>query len=109
MEDLVIPHMLLEGKESMKKLWQLLESIRSNLSDDSVDSWIKPYGCGMIHQFLELHAQVENLLKMPRDQIEMSNIDIDHLLDVATDLESITSEAEDRIRKKSSLTFAKVP
>jgi len=109
MEDLVIPHMLLEGKESMQKLWHLLEAIRVKLSDDSIDSWNKPYGCGMIHQFLELHAQVGTLVTMAEDQVEQANIDIDHLLDVAADLEMVVSKAEDSSSTKAPMTFAKIP
>ncbi|KAL7542612.1 hypothetical protein ACHAXR_011934 [Thalassiosira sp. AJA248-18] len=108
MEDLVIPNMLLEGKESMKKLWQLLESLKSKISDDFIDCWNKPHGCGMIHKFLELHSQVEKLSGMPSDEAK-TTVDIQHLLDVASDLETETSKARGSAHNKSSLPFAKIP
>jgi len=109
MEDIIIPSMLLEGKESMKKLWPCLDLLRSKISDDSIDCWNKANGCGVIHKFIQLHAEVEKLSNIPLDQVEMCNVDIDQLLDVATELEAIISKAEDSALNKSSLPFTKIP
>jgi len=106
MEDLIIPSMILEGKESMRRLLPFLELLRSRISDDFLDSWNKPNGCGVIHKFLQLHAQVEKLSNTPLDQID---VDIDHLLDEATELEAILSKAVEDGTTRKSLPFVKIP
>lgn len=108
LEKLVIPHMILEGKESMKQLWQLLESLRSKLSNDSIESWNGTM-CGVYHQFLSLWAQVEKLSNMPLEEVESSNVDIDNLLGVSADLENMISKATDSALNKSPLPSAKIP
>jgi len=106
MEDIIIPH-LLDDKDSMKKLWPFLELLRSKISDNSIECWNKPYGCGVIHKFLQLHAQVEKLSNMPFNHVEMCNVD--DLFDAATELEATLSKVEDRALNKSSLPFIKLP
>mmetsp|Transcript_12833 Transcript_12833/g.27867 ORF Transcript_12833/g.27867 Transcript_12833/m.27867 type:complete len:667 (+) Transcript_12833:3-2003(+) len=108
MERLVIPHLILEGKKSMKELWHLLELLRSKVPDDSIDCWNKPNGCGMFHQFLELWSQVEKLSNMSLDNVDSCNVDIDHLLEAATDLEAMISKATDYAINQSSLPFTKI-
>ena len=112
LETLLIPHMILDGKEPRKQLLQILESLRSRISDDSV--WSKPIGCGTIHKFLELQAQVDKLSKMCLDQVESSGVNIDQLLGVVTELETTISKAEDNPLKtpafyKIRYGFTKVP
>lgn len=107
MEDFIIPNMILEGKESMRRLMPFLELLRSKISDDLTDSWNRPDGCGVIHKFLQLHAEVEELSNMPLDQIDTN---IDHLLDEAAELEdTLTKAVEESNLKKPSLVFSKIP
>lgn len=106
MECLMIPHMILEGKGPMKQLWQLLEALRSKISDDCMDSWNKPNGCGTFLKYLWLRNKVEQLAQMSLE--ESSNVDIDHLLDMATNLEMTISKIENNAPNNSSLSFAKV-
>ena len=112
LETLLIPHMILDGKEPRKQLLQILESLRSRMSDD--DCWSKPSGCGTIHKFLELQAQVDKLSNMSLDQVESSGVNIDQLLGVVTELEATISKIEDNPLKtptfyKIRYGFTKVP
>ena len=104
-ESLIIPNMILEGKQSEKQLWQLLESLLSKISDDCSDSWNKPNGCGTFHQFLQLKSQVDELPKEPLSEVED---EIDELLAMAAHLETKLSKAEGSVLNKSSLPFTKV-
>ena len=103
LERIVIPHMILEGKESRKQLWQILDSLRSMITDDTAGCWNKPNGCGMFHQFLELWIQVEKLSNMHLDRVQMSDVEIDHLLDTAANMETVISMGVANAPKKSSL------
>ena len=107
LETLLIPHMILDGKEPRKQLLQILESLRSRISDDSMDCWSKPSGCGTIHKFLELQAQVDKLSNMSQDQVKSSGVNIDQLLGVVTELETTISKAEDSNSLKTP-TFYKI-
>ena len=109
MEDILIPHMILEGKDSRRKLWQILDALRTKITDDCVDSWNKPYGCGVIHRFLELNVEVEKLSEMTNDQLGASGVDIENLLDGTTDLESIISKAGENSLSSGSVLYAKIP
>lgn len=91
LERFVIPHMLLEGNESRKQLFQILDSLRSKITDDNAVSWNKPNGCGTFYQFLELWMNVEKISSMSLDQVRTSAFNIDNLLDDAANLESMIS------------------
>lgn len=100
LESLVIPHMILEGKESKIQFFEILESLKSRLPDSL------PCVLDSIHKFLELQAQVNNLSGMSSNEIEASNIDLDNLISVATDLEdNMTSKVSG---KTTSTLFYKL-
>ncbi|KAL3778208.1 hypothetical protein ACHAW5_009610 [Stephanodiscus triporus] len=103
LERTVIPHMILEGKESRKQLCQILHSLRSKITDDTADCWNKPNGCGMFYQFLELWIQVEKLSNMHLNQVQTSDVNIDHLLDIAANMETMISMSAANALKKSSI------
>ena len=78
--------MILEGQESRKQLFEILASLKSRL--DSL-----PCVLDSIHKFLELQVQVDKLAGLSSDEIEASsNIDLDNLISVATDLEDVLSK-----------------
>jgi len=79
MKHLVIPHMILEGKESRRQLLKILDSLESKASESSIACWDTSNPCAIYHQFLKLESQV--------DQLEETDVDIEHLLAVASDLE----------------------
>ena len=106
LETLLIPNMVLDGKESRKQLLSILESLKSRMSDDHMDLWSKPSGCGTIHNVLELQAQVDKLSNMSLVQVESSGVNIDQLLGVATELETTISKALDNSFKTP--TFFKI-
>ena len=106
MEELMIPHMILEGKESMKRLWQLLESLRTKITDDCIEVWNRPGGCGMYHKFIELYSEVEKLSNMPLDNVVSGTVD--DLLDVATHLQKMISTAKESTHGRTSLPFVKI-
>ncbi len=108
MERLVIPHMILEGKESRTQLKDLLESLRSKIGEDLIMSWNKSNGCGAFHQFLDLQATVEKLSQLQSEQLQISNVDIDHLLELANDLEATISEGSKNGVHNAALPFIKV-
>lgn len=103
LERIVIPHMILEGKESRKQLCQILHSLRSKITDDTADCWNKPNGCGMFYQLLELWIQVERLSNMHLDRVQTSDVNIDHLLDIAANMETMISMSAANALKKSSI------
>lgn len=108
LERLIIPHMILEGKNSRSQLWQLLESLRSKITENSVIDWDKPNGCGVFHQLLDLEATVEDLSRMQPGELQMSDVDIDHLLELATDLEAMISTGSETRAHNATLPFTKV-
>ncbi|KAL7549274.1 hypothetical protein ACHAWF_012551 [Thalassiosira exigua] len=108
MSEFLIPHMLFGGRESMKKLRMLLDILSSQLSDDTIGRWSKSSGCGMVHAFLELHGQVEELSNISLDQVESNEVDIEDLLDKAADLMAVISKAKDCGHSESTLAFAKM-
>jgi hypothetical protein len=108
MERLVIPHMILEGKESRTQLRELLESLRSKITEDLMLSWNKSNGCGMFHRFLDLQATVEHLSQLQSERLQMSNVDIDRLLELANDLEATISEGSKTGVHNAALPFIKV-
>lgn len=108
MERFVIPHMILEGEKSRTQLWQLLESLKSNITEESFVDWTKPNGCGMYYQFLALVAEVEMLSKMQTEHEQMCDADINHLILLATDLEAMISKGSATKINKSTLPFVKV-
>jgi hypothetical protein len=57
----------------------------------------------MFHQFLELWIQVEKLSNMHLDRVQMSDVEIDHLLDTAANMETVISMGVANAPKKSSL------
>lgn len=103
LERFVIPHMLLEGNESRNQLFQILDSLRSKITDDNAVSWNKPNGCGMFYQFLELWMNVENTSSMSLDQVRTSVGNIDNLLDNAANLDSMISMGADNAHSISYL------
>jgi len=109
LESLVIPHMILEGKESRKQLFEILASLKSMLPpDDSLPSVLDS-----IQKFLELQAQVDKLSGLSLDAIEASNIDLDNLISVATDLEDVIPKVSGKTTStlfyKLRYVFSKVP
>jgi len=104
-ESFLIPHMILEGKEACGKLRAFLEALSSIASEDYRSYWDKPFGCGSIHQFLILTENVDQLSRMPMEEIAMHSDEIDGLLQATTDLEStLTSRTADQ-----SHLLAKIP
>lgn len=102
LERIIIPHILLEGREARKQLWQILDSLRSKISEEDLDCWNKPNGCGLFHQFLELWIQVERLSSMHLDQGHSGDVNIDHLLEIATNMETkISMDAAETLEKSS--------
>jgi hypothetical protein len=103
LERIMIPHILLEGMEARKQLWQILDCLRSKISNDTIDFWNKPNGCGIFHQFLELWMQVEKL-----SSVHLDLVNIDHLLEMAADIESKMSMDSAKALEKSSLPHTMV-
>lgn len=103
LERFVIPHMLLEGNESRKQLFQILDSLRSKITHDNAVSWNKPNGCGMFYQFLELLINVEKISSMSLDQVRTSVVKIENLLADAVNLESMISMGAANARSTSYL------
>jgi hypothetical protein len=108
LERIMIPHMLLEGKEARRQLSQILDSLRSKMSDETIDCWNKPNGCGIFHQFLELWVQVESLSGMHLDQVQSCDVNIDHLLEIAANVETKISMDAAQALEKSSLPHTMV-
>jgi len=103
--DVVIPHMILEGKDSTTKLRQILEVLSSKPScDPSFGCMNKPYESEimLLHKFLNLQARIEEL------RIE-NGVNVDTLLDEVTELEVGLLKAEENMRMKSFLSSAKIP
>ena len=107
LENIVIPHMILEGKESRKQLYDILESLKNRLISDDLECWNRFSGCGTIHNFIELHEQVDKLSNMSLAQIRSSDVNIDQLLDKTTELETTISKAADTVIK-TPLTYTKI-
>lgn len=108
MEHLIIPHMIIEGKHLRTQLWQLLESLRSQITENSIVRWNKSNGCGMFHQFLDLQAKVETLTQIQSEKLQSSDVNIDNLLELATDLETMISEGSETRCDDAALPFIKV-
>lgn len=108
MERLIIPHMIIEGKHLRTQLWQLLESLRSQITEESIVRWNKLNGCGMFHQFLDLQAKVETLIQMQSEKLQSSDVNIDNLLEIATDLEAMISEGSETGCDDAALPLIKV-
>lgn len=108
LERIIIPHMILEGEKSRTQLWQLLESLRSKITDDFIIDWDKPNGCGMFYQFLGLQAKVENLSKTQLEPMQVSDVNIDHLLELATNMEAAVSDGSETRVHRATLPFTKI-
>ena len=104
-ESLLIPHMILEGKEACGKLRAFLKALSSIVSEDYLCYWGKPFGCGSIYNFLVLAEKFDQLSSLPMEEIAMHGDEIDGLLHAATELEStLTIKNNDQ-----SHLLAKIP
>ena len=92
----------------MEKLWHLLEAIRVKITEDSIDRWNQTNGCRVIHQYLELHRQVDELSNLSQEQVEAGDVDLDHLLALTSDLETEISDGKSASHE-SSVMAAKIP
>lgn len=108
LERIIIPHMILEGEKSRTQLWQLLESLRSKITEDSIVDWDKPNGCGVFHQFLDLQVKVGSLSKTQLEPMQVSDVDIEHFLELATNLEAVVSDGSETRVNRTTHPFTKV-
>lgn len=90
LETAIIPAMLLESPE---KALELLDVFSSLITNELLDQWEKPNGCGTIHQFLRLCKRVEALsivaprdISAYRDEIDDLNDKASYMADTMTDI-----------------------
>lgn len=87
-EKVLIPTMILAGKEPRKNLLKYLDLLNSSLSDEHREQWDKS-NCSAILDYLLLLRNVEDLSEMPVADLAMHNDTIDDLMVNAMDLQTI--------------------
>ena len=106
-ENIIIPHYILEGKDSRDQLMHILQSIGAGSHDLCADL-VGASLCEPIYDFLLLSKKVQELSLLSSEELEIRRYEIEQMINWASTLQQLLSEHRDDTSKEQTL-LVKIP
>jgi len=105
-ENIIIPHYILEGNDSRDQLMHILQSMGAGSHDLSADL-IGASLCEQIYDFLLLSKKVQKLSLLSSEDLEIRRDEIQQMINQASTLQQFLFERHDTVREETPLV--KIP